>query len=354
VEAGGASAENLVVGECVKLLGLAVGAEPSALQAMYDSPDAKQSIVDSLLATQERSVRVQVKQTLSRMIVKLCDPTSLPDGVGRPNDYFAEVLADSLDDVYANPEGCLEYFRLFVDCLRIDTEKAPMKPKATSDESKDESGGAVVKGSAVKQTPPPPPPSPSALDVAVALQPKDGVPDLRFDASTFAGMLVARIKSHPIVEVSAEDFDLVLRGLLRTLHALLLRVPSLAPRLGSSEEEGGLGIVDFVYESGLFHQEEHEKPGADPSTAPDPADEQTVKLPLCKSRHTRKAAMDLLSAIAQRYEPSAAKLCSLVSAHHSPEASSLSKSSGVTSKPRAYDRFGDMAKSSTGYVGLVN
>ena len=83
--------------------------------------------------------------------------------------------------------------------------------------------------------------------------PKDTAPPLPFDAVELATDISARLRTHPIVEVGAGDYDMVLRGLLRVLCALVERVPSLASRLGTSETDGGLGIVDFVYDACLFH-----------------------------------------------------------------------------------------------------
>jgi hypothetical protein len=315
-------------------------AQPAALKAMYADPAAVDSILRSLLEASEHAVREATKtQLIALSSYFLGNPEVLPEGVAQPRDWLINALFDNLALVYQHPTTCSQFFQ----CI---------------------------------------------ASISTLLPPGESLPPpIPRDEDALAKTLAAALKTHPVVEVAPDDSDLILRGLLRVTRALSTLSPRIKTRLGASAADGGLGVVEEVYEQCLFF-----KPPLD--ARPD-----QVLPPKCRSLRSRRAAFALLlgmasgsdensralvSRIVQQFTAAdaaeeeddvggdhAATIAAAAAASASSAGAALGAAGGATSvrlfpvstlskvkatNARGQRRFETLydVKSATGYAGLVN
>jgi hypothetical protein len=177
--------------------------------------------------------------------------------------------------------------------------------------------------------------------------------------------LCAQIISSPVRESrESPKVDRVLEGALRILHEILVHgSDELRQEAARPVSVGGIGLVDFLLGPGLMEVpsldeltasvDEEATPlslAKSPAAGTDDADKRVaLGLPLCKTIQSRKAAFRVLTLLVSTDTPSVARSMSvlhqMVTSTHKDEASHVS---GYRYSPLAE------AKSSTGFVGLVN
>ena len=306
-------------------------ARPQALAVLYADPGAVRSLLRPLLAAGEMVIRDRAADRLLLLArVFLGDPSRLPAGVPQPRDWLLSSFLGRVGEGYLFPRTSSQFYTLLAALVTL------VAPGATA-----------------------PPPLP-------------------VDGRSLAEDLAAAVKAHPVVEAAPDDSDIVLRGTLRVVRALGTASPEMNLLLGSSVSDGGLGLVDEVYEQCLFF-----KPPAD--APPD-----VVLPPKCRSLRSRRAAFAALLGLASGSTANARALMHRIFASSSEAdadededagagagakgsaASAAARRSGVFLFPasagrgalaktsrtggarrRRFEMLYDV-KSSTGYAGLVN
>jgi len=152
------------------------------------------------------------------------------------------------------------------------------------------------------------------------------------DTRALVTRLSTLIRTHPIVEVGSGEKDVrdtVLAGLLRVLRAVLAGRNDVKEHAGAST---GCDLVEEVFERCLFAM-----PTAETDAAAASSGITSVlggRLPKCKARETRAAALDLLLEVAVGCMPNALRLCEKFLPHHDADAAAAhaaaaAKSAGV-------------------------
>ena len=232
-------------------------ARPAALSFLYANKSAVDSVLRPLIAAEELQIRDVAKSNLLILArVFLGNPALLPEGVEQPRDWLLRSFFSRIGEGYLHPRNCSEFYSLIAALITL------VPPGATA-----------------------PPPLP-------------------VDGEAVAADLAAALKAHPVVEAAPTDSDVVLRGTLRVIRALSTSSQALSRRLGTSVPDGGLGVVDEVFEQCLFF-----KPP--PDAPPD-----VVLPPKCRSLRSRRAAFAALLGLASGNTDNASSLlrCILLSA----------------------------------------
>lgn len=225
------------------------------------------TVLAGLLKVKDVSVRSEMEKGISL----LCASLALRAGVVSERDAFLKLLIPNIDTAYVFDGTCTEFFALLARLLRL-------KP--------------------------------------------DTPPDV--DVGALVSRLSSLITTHPVVEVTVEQEDFLLRGLLAVAASILSVYPDLK---GSA-----IDLINEVFHNCLF---------AVP-TASTPRD---APPPKCKHATSRKIAFAFLEELSRDCPENLAKLCELMVPHHQNPAVAISK--------RGYS-MPALPKSSTGYVGLKN
>jgi len=261
-----ATKDSQLVQQALSLFGiLAFQSEPS--RASLSSEPVVQTLLAGLLKVQDTALRVEVEKGLFQTVCGLV----LRAGSLQERDQLIGLLTANINTAYDYDGTCTEFFSLLCRLLKLKSDEPP------------------------------------ALDASVLL-----------------ARLVGLIQGHPILEVTVEQEDFLLRGLLSLAAALL----SVNPALKTAAES----LIHEVFHNCLF---------AVP-TATTPRDSPPPK---CKHATSRKTAFALLVELAKDCPPNLALLCEQMVSHHARPAVAISK--------KGYS-LPALPKSSTGYVGLKN
>lgn len=282
------------VGVVAHLVRTGGDASRSVLQALYSFDGVGDVFLQGVLSATEEAVRKEVMSG----ILQLCSAGSV-DSVGGsvkpPGDFFVPLLVDRLVLVYSHPDTCQQFFDLLAALIQ------------------EAAKGAVGKRVA-----------------------------LPIDAPALAASLSQLIRLHPVVELTAEDKDPVLQGLLTLTAALAVAYPSMKETLAleqTADGKKGHGLLEEVFTECLFR-------------VPSPEDSTSAAgggiPPKCKHVSTRAAAFSLLLTLAEGSNTLTTTLANKVLQQRTTGDSSGTAMSSYQS------RYTSLPRSSAGYAGIVN
>jgi hypothetical protein len=283
------SAEAQVVQHAISLLVAITLSQPTLLDVVLGFQELSEALMYSLLRAPEASLRTVV----ARGILRLCD--KLEGEVSAPAARFTSLLMPFVEDAEQYARTCFEFFTVLSTLI--------VKPNALSND----------------------------------------------DAASLASRLTERVCERSVNEITEEDEDLVLRGMLGLLQSSLAALSieaedAIKCSVGLSIPEGK-GLIDEIFRNCLFALPQRNNDYSSNAAKP----------PKCKNSKTRGAAFLLLWELARNCVSNFNKILNLVAPHHvlglgenkEAESKSASTSSAISS---AYF----MSKSKTGYVGLKN
>jgi hypothetical protein len=176
------SPEAEVVRHTIGLLVFSFARHQELLDEIYAFDGLQQGILFGVLATEEETVRIEVSQGILEMCTKIVSQKDASDASQRsPLQFFLSLLLPALPNVYEHEDRCPQYFSLLRTLLQQVTQESQNKPNT---------------------------------NVATFIT----------DIDSTAQQLCSMIKAHPTLEMTDEDSDEVLQGLLGTMADLLQAV----------------------------------------------------------------------------------------------------------------------------------
>jgi ubiquitin C-terminal hydrolase len=269
-----------VILRCLNLVQDILQLSPSMLNVLLKYDRLSELLVDGLLESSNRKTRKELSDGLFSLSGSIDKMVGNGDVSKKLSSVLLPILLKSLTNIAPRSEKCGEYFDI-VERLLQDSTLFSSKV---------------------------------------------------LNAASLVSHVVLKIKSHPIVEVRAQQNDLLLQGLLKLTTSLVRYNPSLKTSVGLKAEAG---LIEELVTHCLFE-------------IPDPSHRNRAPPPKCKNEHTRHYAFALLLELVNGVPDGVQELLNLLKGYHE-----TTHSNGRD--PDEWEFRSTIAeKGDAGYVGIRN